>query len=136
MFSSCFAQVLISCVWYLHSRDQSSWDQMEKSTRQLMRILQGLKIWKLGPFLTRYSSFFVSNILFSIFTVKLLDEVSKIILYNFLTFFSGENLLRLKRVLLHNSSLSCETHDYLVITILIPCKKPISIYKIKWLDEA
>lgn len=120
---------------------------MEKSTRQLMRILQGLKIWKLGPFLTRYSSFCVSNILFSIFPVltcyylqtqkfKLLDKISKIILYNFSTFFLSKSFLRLIHALLHSSPLPCETRNYLIIKTLIPCKKSILIYKIKWLDEA
>jgi hypothetical protein len=68
--------------------------------------------------------------------LKLLDEVLKIILYNFLTFLSDESLLRLKRALLHSSLLLCETCDYLVIKTLIPYKKPILIYKIKRLEEA
>lgn len=68
--------------------------------------------------------------------LKLLDEVLKIILYNFLTFILDESLLRLKRALLHSLLLLCETCDYLVIKTLIQYKKPILIYKIKRLEEA
>jgi hypothetical protein len=61
---------------------------------------------------------------------KLLDEVLKIILYNFLTFFSDESLLRLKRALLHSSLLLYETRDYLVIKTIIPCKNPFQFIRL------